>query len=166
MIGKLLNDGAPDMKVKLSEFIIQLCDQIGKSIGPHSKAIVQSLCLNLKHSHNKVRKITMAALGDVLLCENAGDFFEVCYIPLKAISNDKNHEVRKAFYTTIFKLITSFNIIYLRKFEHYLVIFLMNGLSDEKEDIVMSCYQYVEEAGIFRERLANEVGEEINNVLN
>jgi hypothetical protein len=160
MIGKMLNDKAPDMKIKLSEFIIQLCEQLGKSIGPHSKSIIQSLCVNLKHSHNKIRKISITALGDILLCENAGKFFEDCYNPLKLIANDKNHEVRKAFYSVIFKLITNFNIIYLRQFEHYLVIFLMNGLSDEKEDIVTNCYQYLEEAGLFRERLSKELEED------
>jgi hypothetical protein len=163
MIGKLLNDPAPEMKIKLSDFLVTICEQLGKSIGPHSKSIVNGLCINLKHSHNKIRKVSLIALGNVLLCENAGKFFEECYSVLKLLANDKNYDVRKTFYAVVFKLITNFNIIYLRKFEHYLVIFLMNGLNDEKEDIVQNCYQYVEEAGVVRQKLALEVGEDDTN---
>ncbi len=59
MIGKLLTDPAPEMKIKLSEFIIKLCERLGKYIGVHSKNIILSLSQNLKHSHNKVRKMTI-----------------------------------------------------------------------------------------------------------
>lgn len=59
MIGKLLNDQCPEVKIKLSEFIIRLSAKLGKVIGPHTKGISNSLSLNLKHSHNKIRKITL-----------------------------------------------------------------------------------------------------------
>ena len=62
MIGKLLTDPAPEMKIKLSEFIIKLCERLGKYIGVHSKSIILSLSNNLKHSHNKVRKITIMVI--------------------------------------------------------------------------------------------------------
>ncbi len=59
MIAKLLLDPAPEVKTRLCEFLIRLTGRIGKNIGPHSKAIVNSLCVNIKHSHNKVRKIVI-----------------------------------------------------------------------------------------------------------
>ncbi len=150
MITKLLTDSCPEVKILLSDFIIRLCEKLGKSLGPHSKGIINSLSLNLKHAHNKIRKITLLALTEVLICENAAKFFEEATPVLKLISNDKNYDVRKVFYVSIFKLLTNFNIIYLRKFEHFLVIFLMNGLSDEKADIQDICLKYIEDAGEYR----------------
>lgn len=151
MIAKLLTDPCPDVKVKLSELLIELCAKLGKALGPHSKGIVVSLCGNLKHAHNKIRKITLASLTEVLLCDSAGKFFEDAVGLLKLIAHDKNYDVRKAFYSNIYKLLVNFNIIYLRKYEHFLVMFLMNGLSDEKNDIVENCENYIEEAGKYRE---------------
>ncbi len=84
------------------------------------------------------------------MCETAGKFFEETIAFLKNASNDKNYDVRKTFYSVIYKLLTNFNITHLRKFEHYLVIFLMNGLSDEKLEIKQLCLQYIEEAGEYR----------------
>jgi hypothetical protein len=150
MISKLLTDACPEVKTKLSEFIIRLSEKLGKALGPHSKSIIVSLCLNLKHAHNKIRKVSLAALGEILLCDNAGKFFEEAVPLLKVISNDKNYDVRKAFYTSIYRLLVNFNIIYLRKFEHFLVMFLMNGLSDEKADIQEICMKYIEDAGEYR----------------
>ncbi len=59
MIAKALTDPASEMKNILSEFLINLSHKLGKSIGVHSKNIISSLCSNLKHSHNKVRKVTI-----------------------------------------------------------------------------------------------------------
>jgi tRNA uridine 5-carbamoylmethylation protein Kti12 len=66
------------------------------------------------------------------------------------IANDKNYDVRKALYIAVFKLITNFNIIYLRKYEPLLVILMMNGLSDEKSEIQIMCLQYLDDAGKYR----------------
>jgi hypothetical protein len=58
-IAKLLTDPCPEVKNKLCEFINHLCNVLGKEIGPHSRQIVVSLCKNLSHNHNKVRKNTL-----------------------------------------------------------------------------------------------------------
>lgn len=58
-IAKLLTDPCPEVKNKLCELIKNLCEQLGKEIGPHSRQIVLSLCKNLAHNHNKVRKNTL-----------------------------------------------------------------------------------------------------------
>ncbi len=150
MLGKLLTDACPEVKSKLSEFLISLSQSLSKSLGPHSKSIIVSLSLNLKHAHNKIRKLTLQAITDVLLCENAGKYFEDALPMLKLMTNDKNYEVRKTFYACVYKMICNFNIIYLRKYEHYLVLFLMTGLSDEKGDIQMESGEYLEQAGKYR----------------
>ena len=62
MIGKLLTDPCPGVKEDLSKFIILTSESIGKHIGPHSRQIVQSLCANLSHQHNKIRKYTLTVI--------------------------------------------------------------------------------------------------------
>ena len=62
MIGKLLTDTCPEVKIKLSEFISDISSKLSKVIGPHSKAMIISLCMNLKHAHNKVRKISLIVI--------------------------------------------------------------------------------------------------------
>jgi len=59
MLSKFLTDQCPEVKIKLSEFLIHLSSELGKKMGPHTKGISNNLCLNLKHSHNKIRKITL-----------------------------------------------------------------------------------------------------------
>ena len=158
MLSKLLIDQCPEVKNRISETIIKLIKVLGNKMGAHAKNICGSLCANLKHSHNKIRKITLQvkliiyikALCEVLLCENAGKNFEECYPLLKMSSNDKKPDVRNVFYSVAFKLINNFNIIHLRKYEHQLVILLMNGLGDDQVDIVNTCYRLLEEAGEHR----------------
>ena len=62
MVGKLLSDPCPAVKEDSCKFIILMSEHIGKHIGPHSRQIVQSLCANLTHQHNKIRKITLTVL--------------------------------------------------------------------------------------------------------
>jgi hypothetical protein len=167
MIGKLLKDECPEVKIKLSKLIVLISKQpvICKLIGNHSKTIINSLCENLKHNRNLIRKETIIALGEILRTDNAGKFFEECTNSLKIFIHDKYPEVRKCFYQIIFNLITSFNIIFLRKYEHNLVIYLINGLSDSSEEIRQMCFTLLEEAGNYRKKLAIELNEEpVNDV--
>jgi len=62
MISKLLTDPCPEVKIKLSELLINLSAKLNKVIGPHMKGIILSLCNNLKHQHNKIRKITVLVI--------------------------------------------------------------------------------------------------------
>lgn len=94
-------------------------------------------------------------MGDILLCEGAGKNFEECIPSLKIIANDKKQDVRGIFYSTIFKLIKNLNIIHLRKYEPQLVLFLMNGLGDDQSDIIISCRDFLEEAGKNRQVFNN-----------
>jgi len=70
---------------------------------------------------------------------------------LKITADDKKSDVRAVFNATVFKLVTNFNIVHLRKYEHQLVMFLMNGLGDQQADIVISCEKYLEDAGTHRQ---------------
>ncbi len=64
--------------------------------------------------------------------------------------NDKNGDVRKEFLNFTHKLLTNFNIIYLRKYEANLVIFFLNGLSDPLEDIIKMANEKMDQAGEYR----------------
>jgi len=64
--------------------------------------------------------------------------------------NDKNGDVRREFIVFTYSLLTNFNIIYLKKFEPNLVIFLLNGMSDSLEDIAILSRDKLDEAGIYR----------------
>ncbi len=59
MLAKLLTDTCPEIKIKLSELLIKLSSKLNKVIGPHMKGIILTLCNNLKHQHNKIRKISV-----------------------------------------------------------------------------------------------------------
>ena len=165
MIEVLLKDPCPDIKVKLSEFIIVLTDKMKQDLGAHAKGIISSLCLNLKHQHNKIRKITTTPLVDLLLCDNAGSLYDDCVLYLKPIANDKNSDVRKNFYLSVAKLLENLNIIYLRRSEPSLVMLLLNGLGDEKEDIQKQTADLIEEVGNNRKKLAIEIGEDISEFI-
>ena len=165
MISILLKDPCPEVKIKLSEFISKIAIEYKNEIGVHSKGIIISLCLNLKHQHNKIRKITESSLIDILLCDNAGNFLDECIPYLKVLSNDKNTEVRKQFYNSICKLLENLNIVYLRKNEPDLVLLLLNGLSDDKEDIRNITKNLIEDAGNNRRKLAFEIDEDLSKVL-
>ena len=149
MITILLKDPCPEIKTNLAKFIQNLCKVLNKEIGVHSKGILNSLCLNLKHQHNKIRKITTSALCDLLLC----------------ISNDKNSDVRNNFYINIANLLNKLNIIYLRKYESNLLRLLLNGLSDEKEEIKKKTEELLEECGNNRKKLAIELKEDVEKFL-
>jgi len=59
MLAKFLTDQCPEVKIKLSELLTHISSVLGKNMGPNTKGICNSLCQNLKHSHNKIRKITL-----------------------------------------------------------------------------------------------------------
>ena len=84
------------------------------------------------------------------MTEGSGRYFEDTLVSLRKLTNDKNSDVRKAFYLVSYNLILNFNIVHLNKFECHLVIFLLNGLSDEKADVVEISKDYLEKAGSYR----------------
>ena len=165
MITILLKDPCLEIKSNLAKFIQNLCKVLNKEIGVHSKGILNSLCLNLKHQHNKIRKITTCALCDLLLCDNAGSLIDECFPSLLNISNDKNSDVRNNFYINIANLLNKLNIIYLRKYESNLLRLLLNGLSDDKEEIKKKTEELLEECGNNRKKLAIELKEDVEKFL-
>ena len=48
----------------------------------YAKQIIESLCLNMKHHHNKIRKKSITFLVDLLLCNEADNLIEECILLL------------------------------------------------------------------------------------
>ena len=72
----------------------------------------------------------------MLITEGAGGNLQYVHSIIKACTFDKIVEVRKSTYECISKILNGFSIKNLKSYEELLVSFLLNGLSDENEDIV------------------------------
>jgi hypothetical protein len=147
MLGIILKDQFPDIKVSVSQFISELSKDLKDDIGNYAKQIIESLCLNMKHQHNKIRKISTTSLVDLLLCNEAGNLIDECIPSFTIISNDKNKDTRKIFLNKIAELLEKLNSIYLKKYEGKLFVLLLSGISDDDEDNQKLARKLIEEVG-------------------
>ena len=147
MLGVILKDQFPDIKVSVSQFISELSKEMKDDIGNYAKQIIESLCLNMKHQHNKIRKIATTSLVDLLLCNEAGNLIDECIPSFTIISNDKNKDTRKIFLNKIAELLEKLNSIYLKKYEGKLFVLLLSGISDDDEDNQKLAKKLIEEVG-------------------
>ena len=147
MLGIILKDQFPEIKVQVSQLISEISKVMKDEIGNYAKQIVESLCLNMKHQHNKIRKISISSLVDLLLCNEAGNLIDECIPSLTIISNDKNKETRKIFLNKIAELLQKLNSIYLKKYEGKLFVLLLSGISDDDMDNQQLAKNLIEEVG-------------------
>jgi hypothetical protein len=80
---------------------------------------------------------------------------------LKLIVNDKITEVRKSSYENVAKMLNGLSVGNLKNYEASLVCLLVNGLSDENEDIALTTQKLLEDVGLKRKLLALELSEPI-----
>ena len=147
MLGVILKDQFPDIKVSVSQFISELSKEMKDDIGNYTKQIIESLCLNMKHQHNKIRKISTTSLVDLLLCNEAGNLIDECIPSFTIISNDKNKDTRKIFLNKIAELLEKLNSIYIKKYEGKLFVLLLSWISDDDEDNQKLARKLIEEVG-------------------
>ena len=157
MLGVILKDQFPDIKVAVSQFISELSKEMKNDIGNYAKQIIESLCLNMKHQHNKIRKISTTSLVDLLLCNEAGNLIDECIPSFTIISNDKNKDTRKIFLNKIAELLEKLNSIYLKKYEGKLFVLLLSGISDDDEDNQKLARKLIEEVGENIHKLEKEL---------
>lgn len=62
VLSKVLTDKYPEVKREAAELVSLFCAKLPDYIGLNGKSIVRSLCLNTKHQHAKVRKVTFEVL--------------------------------------------------------------------------------------------------------
>ena len=147
MLGIILKDQFPDIKVQVSQLISEISKVMKDEIGNYAKQIVESLCLNMKHQHNKIRKISITSLVDLLLCNEAGNLIDECIPSFTIVSSDKNKETRKIFLNKIAELLKNLNSIYLKKYEGKLFVLLLSGISDDDEDNQKLAKNLIEQVG-------------------
>jgi len=61
--------------------------------------------------------------------------------------NDRSQDVRSIFFTVLRHWMKNMEIQSLRSYEDSFVLFLLNGISDDNEEISKSCREFLEEHG-------------------
>jgi hypothetical protein len=102
----------------------------------------------------------MKALADVFICKGAEPFLEDALQQLKFSQNDRSQDVRGTFYEVLKVWLTNMEIGYIRAYEHHLVLFMINGISDESKDISKACAAMLELHGTNMKQALIELGEE------
>ena len=74
--------------------------------------------------------------------------------------NDRSSDVRNIFYEVLQYWMTNMEISSLRAVESHLVLFLLNGLSDENKDVNEKCKSFLEEHGKRMKEALQVLGEE------
>ena len=153
-------DENPEMKQKVSSFASQLAQALPEKCGNFMKTTVDGLTQNLGHQHSKVRKVTLRGLKEVAIARNA----ELCLIDsistLRLVMNDRSTDVRKTFYEVLKHWMVKMDIQSLKQFEANLVLFLLNGVSDECQEISEGCIQFLEEHGNRMRDALRQLGDE------
>lgn len=160
MLLRCLHDSSPEIKRETSTLIQIASKLIPSFIGEHSKSILNSLNPNCTHQHFRIRSYTIETMTAVLLTPKAGSNFSTSYPFLRSLSNDKNPEVRKTCYKSACSMLKGFSLSNLEESETFLVLILMNGLPDEKNEEVVQ--ELLEESGKSRKELEDEINAGLN----
>jgi hypothetical protein len=147
MLSKILLDNNPEMKNKAASFWVKLWEKLSDKVGPRMKKMVISLTENLGHQHSKVRKSSLNALRIVIGCKGAEEFLEEALPQLKMTINDRHHDVRRIVIRVIDYWLQKMDINATKKFEKDLILFLLNGASDDIEEIRDESVQILERHG-------------------
>lgn len=124
------------------------------------KKVVISLTDNLKHQHSKVRKSTLNALKHVIGCRGAEDFLEEALAQLKMTMNDRHQDVRLIAIQVIDYWLKNMDIHATKKFEKHLLLFLLNGVSDEVDSVRDESIEILERHGTDMREALVSLGEE------
>ena len=72
---------------------------------------------------------------DVCVARNAESFLNDNLVHLRVVMNDRSQDVRLAFYAVLKHWMTHMELKSLRNFESSFVLYLLNGASDENQEI-------------------------------
>ena len=127
------------------------------------KKVVLSLTENLKHHHSKVRKSSLNALQVLIGCKGAEEFLEEALPQFKMTVNDRHHDVRRVAVRVIDYWLKNMDIHATKKMQKDLLLFLLNGVSDEIEDIRDMSIEILERHGNDMKEALVALGEEEEN---
>jgi len=157
MISKEITDQFPDAKKECSMLVIELSNELKDKLGDHAGTIAKSLVKNFAHNHYKVRKITLEASGELLLTHNGGNQMKELLPMLKQVVNDNALDVRRTAYEVIARLLNGFSTTFLKEYEADLVQLLLNGLSDDKEEVNQLAIKLISQVGNNIKKLEMEI---------
>ena len=96
-----------------------------------------------------------------MACRGAENFLDDALPQLKYVMNDRSQDVRLTFYEQVMRhWLTSMEIHALIKYEHHLVLYLLNGLSDEIPEISKAAREMLESHGHNMHDALIQMGEE------
>lgn len=124
------------------------------------KRVVISLTENLKHQRSKVRKSSLNALKVVIGCREASEFLEEALPQLKMTINDRHHDVRRVAIEVIDYWLQHMDIHSIQKYEKDLLLFLLNGVADENEQVRDPAIEILERHGNDMKEALVKLGEE------
>lgn len=124
------------------------------------KKVVISLTENLKHQHSKVRKSSLNALKVVIGCKGAEEFLSEALPQLKMTMNDRHHDVRRVAIRVIDYWLKNMDIHATKTYEKDLLLFLLNGVSDEIDEISNEAITILERHGNDMKEALVQLGEE------
>ena len=164
VIEHLLKEKNKAMKEECANFVIHVSELLKKKIGKYFMPVIIELGKNLTHSNAKTREISAKALCSAGLTEKAGPFIAEVIKALKAKANDDKNQVRVEVYNCIKNWLSGLEYTYLKTYEAEFILILMNGLSDNLEEIRKLCYESLEYYGINLKKLLIELKEDISGI--
>lgn len=95
-----------------------------------------------------------------MIARNAEQFMVECFNQFRYTQNDRSQDVRRVFYEVLTSWMTNMEITSLRMFENNFILYLLNGLSDECEEISAKCRNFLEEHGARMKDALKALGED------
>ena len=91
--------------------------------------------------------MTLKGLKDVIVARGAEPFLTDSIPQLKFSMNDRSQDVRVIFYEVLRHWMTKMEFQALRDHECSLIQMLLNGISDDSENVRNACMSFLEEHG-------------------
>ena len=82
-----------------------------------------------------------------MICKNAEAFLADSIKALRQTMNDRSSDVRVRFYSVVRHWMTKMEVKSLRGFEHHFILFLLNGIADENQEISTQSIEFLEAHG-------------------
>ena len=84
----------------------------------------------------------------MLACRGAENYIDDALPQLKYAMNDRSQDVRMTFYDRVLRhWLSNLEIHAMKKYDHHFVLYLLNGLSDEVDEISRVSKELLEEHG-------------------
>eukprot|EP00041_Stephanoeca_diplocostata_P019051 m.404509 g.404509 ORF g.404509 m.404509 type:complete len:792 (+) comp21198_c0_seq1:75-2450(+) len=159
VLSRTITDSFPDVKKLSCECIIALAQRTSDRFHMGCKPLYKPLITNLGHQHSKVRVMALRAIQAVCL-HGEKDCLNEFMVPLAQKSMDHAPTVRRALYTAVGAWLVELKDRY--SFWHKLLTLMLNGITDDVEEIRELCRDKFHAAGALWEQ---ENEDEIKDLL-